>query len=153
MVLATLCYVKKDNKTLMIYRNKKPNDMHEGKWNGLGGKLEARESPEDCVMREIKEESGLDIKNPKLVGLLTFPAFDIQKRDWHVFVYIANEFSGELIVSPEGELHWINDDKILDLNLWESDHMFIKWIKEDRFFSAKFIFKEEKVIDYNVTFH
>lgn len=153
MVLATLCYVKKNNKTLMIHRTKKLNDMHEGKWNGLGGKFEQGESPEDCVIREIKEESGLDIINPRLVGFLTFPKFDKQERDWYVFVYIAEKSTGELIESPEGDLEWIDDDKIFQLNLWESDYKFIKWINEKKFFSAKFVFKGEKVIDYNVWFH
>ena len=73
MLLATLCYVKRDGNTLMVYRNKKPNDIHEGKWNGLGGKFEAGETPEECVIREIHEESGLSIQNPNLCGLLMFP--------------------------------------------------------------------------------
>lgn len=75
MKLATLCYIKKDGKTLMLHRIKKKNDMHEGKWNGLGGKFEPGETPEDCVIREIEEESGLNIIKPRLRGLLTFPEF------------------------------------------------------------------------------
>jgi len=105
MILATLCYIKRDGCTLMVYRNKKVNDIHEGKWNGLGGKFEAGETPEKCVIREILEESGLSIHNPKMRGLLMFPAF--KGNDWYVFVFTANEFSGELIDSPEGRLEWI----------------------------------------------
>jgi len=149
MILATLCYVKQDGCTLMVYRNKKANDIHEGKWNGLGGKLEAGETPEECVIREIYEESGLSIRDPKLCGLLTFPKF--KGNDWYVFVFTANEFNGKLIDSPEGKLEWIPDEKILDL--WESDHIFIPWIREGKFFSAKFVYEGDEMREYEVTFH
>ena len=118
------------------HRNKKANDIHEGKWNGLGGKLEAGETPEECVIREVYEESGLSLRNPKLCGLLIFPSF--KGNDWYVFVFTANQFAGELIDSPEGQLAWIPDEHLLDLNLWASDHIFFPWIQEGRFFSAKF---------------
>jgi 8-oxo-dGTP diphosphatase len=151
MILATLCYVKRDGCTLMVYRNKKPKDIHAGKWNGLGGKFEAGETPEECVIREIHEESGLSIYNPKLCGLLMFPNF--KGNDWYVFVFTAAEFSGELIDSPEGKLEWISDDKIRDLNLWESDHIFMPWIDEGKFFSAKFEYEGDKMRGYDVVFH
>ena len=106
----------------MVYRNKKPNDIHRGKWNGLGGKFESGESPEECVTREVLEESGLQIHNPKLHGLLMFPNF--KGDDWYVFVFTACEFNGELIDSPEGKLEWIPDKKLTSLNLWESDQIF-----------------------------
>ena len=80
MINATLCYVKNGNKTLMLHRIKKENDIHEGKWNGLGGKMEAGETPEECVIREVREESGLQIQNPALRGVLTFPNFDGLER-------------------------------------------------------------------------
>ena len=96
------------------HRNKKANDIHEGKWNGPGGKFEAGETPEECVVREVIEESGLSIEHPKLCGLSMFPKF--KGNDWYVFVFSANEFRGELIDSPEGKLEWIPDNKILDLN-------------------------------------
>ena len=119
MILATLCYIKQDSHTLMVYRNKKPNDMHAGKWNGLGGKFEPGESPEECILREVQEESGLQICNPILHGLLMFPNF--KGNDWYVFVFTAREFTGKLIDSPEGRLEWIPDEKLPSLNLWESD--------------------------------
>ncbi|MEZ4560192.1 MAG: 8-oxo-dGTP diphosphatase [Caldilineaceae bacterium] len=100
----------------MLLRNKKANDMHAGKWNGLGGKFEPGETPEDCAIREIQEESGLTVRNPALRGILTFPGFD-GEEDWYAFVFVANTFEGELIESDEGELHWIDDDRLLDLNL------------------------------------
>ena len=151
MILATLCYVKRDGHTLMVYRNKKPNDIHEGKWNGLGGKFEAGETPEECVIREIFEESGLSIYNPKLCGLLMFPNF--KGDDWYVFVFTASEFSGELIDSPEGRLEWIEDSRLSSLNLWESDHIFLPWIHEGKFFSAKFIYEGDKMKGHEVVFH
>lgn len=151
MILATLCYVKRDGCTLMVHRNKKVNDIHEGKWNGLGGKLEAGETPEECAIREVLEESGLSIHNLKLCGLLMFPKF--KGNDWYVFVFTATEFSGELIDSPEGRLEWIPDAGILDLNLWESDHFFMPWIREGKFFSAKFEYDGDNMCEYNVVFH
>ncbi len=152
MKLATLCYIKRDGKTLMIYRNKKENDYHEGKWNGIGGKLEQGETPEECAVREIYEETGLTVRNPKLKGMITFPLFD-GKDDWYVFVFVINEFSGELIDSPEGTLEWIPDEKILELNLWDGDKIFLEWLNQNKFFSAKFNYKGKKFSDYSVNFY
>lgn len=152
MKLATLCYVQKDNKTLMLYRNKKENDYHEGKWNGLGGKFEIGESPEDCAIREIKEEAGLTVKNLYMKGFITFPLFD-GKDDWHVFLFVIDKFEGELINSPEGELEWIDNDKLSEINLWEGDKIFIPWLFQDKFFSAKFNYVDGKFVDYQVRFY
>jgi 8-oxo-dGTP diphosphatase len=152
MILATLCYIKHDGHTLMVYRNKKPNDMHEGKWNGLGGKFEPGESPEECVIREVWEESGLEIRNPKMHGLLMFPSF--KGDDWYVFVFTAKKFSGELMTSsPEGKLEWISDEELTSLNLWESDQIFFPWLEDERFFSAKFIYDNDEMQTYEMTFH
>jgi len=158
MKLATLCYVQKDDKTLMLYRNKKENDIHEGKWNGLGGKLEEGETPEECVVREIYEESGLKIKNPKLRGLLTFPKF-LGNETWYVWLYTANEFTGQLIEndkSEEGKLEWIANSELLNLNLWEGDRIFLKWVLDEKdkgIFSAKFNYKSGKLKEYSVKFY
>ncbi|MEG8990744.1 8-oxo-dGTP diphosphatase [Ignavibacteria bacterium 4148-Me] len=152
MQLATLCYVIDKDKTLMLHRIKKKNDVHEGKWNGLGGKFEHGETPEECVIREVKEESGLLIKNPKLHGFITFPMFD-GKKDWYVFLFTAREFEGNLIDSHEGFLKWIPNDKLLELNLWEGDKIFIPWLFQDKFFSAKFIYENGTLKSYNVKFY
>ena len=154
MKLATLCYVKDNstNKTLMLYRNKKENDYHEGKWNGLGGKLELGETPEECAIRELKEESGLTVKNPKLKGFITFPNFD-GVDDWYVFVFVITNFEGNLIDSPEGKLEWIPNEKLTSLNLWDGDKIFLEWLNQDKFFSAKFNYENGKFIDYTVTFY
>jgi 8-oxo-dGTP diphosphatase len=154
MKLATLCYVvdREKNKTLMLHRVKKQNDMHEGKWNGLGGKFEAGESPEDCVIREIHEESGLTIADPKLKGFITFPAFD-GFDDWYVFLFVAEKFSGQLIDSPEGNLEWIENEKLLDLPLWEGDKIFLPWLNGEKFFSAKFEYENGAYKSHEVNFY
>jgi 8-oxo-dGTP diphosphatase len=152
MKLATLCYVRQNNKTLMLYRNKKENDYHEGKWNGLGGKFEQGETPEECAIREIREESGLMVKDPNLKGIITFPMFD-GVDDWYVFLFTFDGYEGELIDSREGDLAWIDDDKLSELNLWEGDKLFIPWLYEDKFFSAKFVYEEGRYIDHEVNFH
>lgn len=152
MQLATLCYVIDKNKTLMLHRIKKKNDVHEGKWNGLGGKFETGETPQECAIREVKEESGLLIKNPIMHGFITFPMFDGMK-DWYVFIFTAKKFSGKLIESHEGKLEWINNDKLLDLNLWEGDRIFIPWLFQKKFFSAKFVYNNGKLKSHTVDFY
>lgn len=154
MKLATLCYVKDETqkKTLMLHRIKKERDVHEGKWNGLGGKFELAETPEECVVREIEEESGLCIANPTLKGVITFPNFD-GVDDWYVFLFVAKEFSGQLIESKEGNLEWIDDDKLLELNLWEGDRIFIPWLESGFFFSAKFVYEDKKLVNHEVSFY
>ncbi len=152
MILATLCYIKHAGKTLMLRRNKRDADIHGGKWNGLGGKLKAHETPEECVIREVKEESGLTITHPVLRGILTFPEFgggsqpETASQDWYVFVYTADCFSGELTESDEGELHWISDEDLPGLDLWEGDPVFLKWLEEGRFFSGKFCYRDGKLV-------
>ncbi|MBN2571580.1 MAG: 8-oxo-dGTP diphosphatase [Ignavibacteriales bacterium] len=152
MKLATLCYLMKDNHTLMIFRNKKQNDYHEGKWNGIGGKFELGESPEECARREIFEETGFKVNSLELKGIITFPLFD-GKDDWYVFVFVSKDFEGEIIDSPEGKLEWIPDDKLLDLKLWDGDKIFLNWLFQDNFFSAKFNYKGKEFIDYEVNFY
>ena len=151
-ILATLCYVRHKGKTLMLHRVKKENDYHEGKWNGLGGKFEPGETPEECAIREVEEESGLKIEDPRLCGFIVFPEFD-GENDWNVFIFTADEFSGKLIDSPEGKLEWISDKKLFDLNLWEGDKIFINWVLDKKFFTAKFIYKNKKFVDFKVVFH
>ncbi len=161
MKLATLCYVinKTDNSTLMIHRVKKENDYHKGKWNGLGGKFEQGETPEECAVREVKEESGLMIKNTRLHGLITFPMFD-GVDDWYVFIFTASEFEGKLIPSNEGNLKWIKNEELFSLNLWEGDKIFLEWVFKDEsnpgkdmFFSAKFNYDNGNFLDYKVSFY
>ncbi len=154
MKLATLCYImdKKNNKTLMIHRVKKENDYHTGKWNGLGGKFDFGESPEDCAIREIYEESGLRIKELQMHGFITFPNFD-GKDDWYVFIFSADNFEGKLIDSKEGNLEWVPNEKLTSLNLWDGDKIFIKWLFQEKFFSAKFNYENGEFKNYTVFFY
>jgi 8-oxo-dGTP diphosphatase len=152
MKLATLCYVQTHGKTLMIHRVKRDDDMHKGKWNGLGGKVEPGETPEECVIREVREECGLTVKNPSLKGFLTFPAFD-GVDDWYVIVFVASEYEGELIESEEGVLQWVEDSKLVHLNVWEGDRVFLKWLTQKGFFSAKFVYRNGKLQDHTVVFY
>lgn len=152
MKLATLCYIKHNGKTLMIHRLKKQNDMHEGKWNGLGGKFEPGETPEECVTREVREECGLALRNPELKGILTFPAFD-GNDDWNVFVFVAREFDGRLTDSQEGNLQWIDDTDLSNLTLWDGDKIFLTWLDRPGFFSGKFLYQNGKLLDHSVIFY
>jgi 8-oxo-dGTP diphosphatase len=151
MILASLCYIQHNQCTLMIHRTKRVNDIHAGKWNGLGGKFESGESPEECVVREVREESGLEIMHPRLCGLLIFQAF--KGDDWYVFVFTAREFKGRLKETEEGYLEWIPDAQLESLPLWASDHVFLPWIRQGRLFSAKFLYAGEQMKDYSVTFY
>ena len=152
MKLATLCYVRRNGHTLMIHRVKKANDMHAGKWNGLGGKFERGETPEECAIREVWEEAGLRVRNPNLRGIITFPGFS-NDEDWYTFLFVIDEFQGVLIDSPEGDLKWIPNSQLFDLNLWEGDRIFIPWLDAGGFFSAKFVYKEGKLLDHSVVFY
>lgn len=147
--LATLCYVRHDKKTLMICKDKKPNSVHFGKYNGLGGKVDPGESPWECVVREVKEESGLLISSPDLVGFLTFPKF-LNGIDWYVFVFQANQFNGELVESDEGSLHWVDDSEILNLNLWSGDKYFFKYLFEGVKFEGTFNYQGNELIDFKI---
>ena len=149
MKLATLCYIRNDGKTLMMHRIKKKNDIHQDKWNGLGGKFLPGETPEECLFREIKEECGLIIRNPQLQGFLTFPSFSAGE-DWYVFVFVVREFEGTLIESQEGHLKWIEDDALLHLNLWEGDRFFLPLLEQGNFFSGKFYYKNNKLLRHQM---
>lgn len=153
MVWATLCYLTKDNKTLMLYRNKKNQDVHEGKWIGLGGKIEENETPDECMLREVFEEAGIHITEYKFRGTLTYPKFT-EGHTWNLFVYMAFDYEGEIQPCNEGELKWIDNNDILNLSLWEGDKIFLKWLYEsEKCFSAKFTNSKSKNVTYNVNFY
>lgn len=150
--LATLVYVKRPGQTLMLHRIKRAGDMHQGKWNGLGGKFEPGESPEACAIREVYEESGLTIWRPELRGVLTFPNFRAGE-DWYAFVFVARTFSGKLIDSTEGILRWIDDADLLKLPLWEGDRIFLPWLEQERFFSGRFVYEDGRLRHHEVVFY
>ncbi len=152
MKLATLVYVRSGGQTLMLHRVKKARDIHEGKWNGLGGKFEAGETPEACAVREVFEESGLTIVEPQWRGLLTFPSFALDE-DWYAFVFVARAFSGTLIDSAEGRLAWVPDASIASLPLWSGDRIFLPWLDEAVTFSGRFAYREGALHEWSVTFY
>ncbi|MGY3725306.1 8-oxo-dGTP diphosphatase [Granulicatella balaenopterae] len=151
--LATICYIDNGEELLMLHRNKKPNDVHEGKWISVGGKLEAGETPEECAVREIFEETGLHAHELRMRGMITFPEFT-PDNDWYTYVFHVTKFSGELIDCPEGTLAWVPYQKVMDLPTWEGDLIFLEWILTDKpFFSAKFIYQDMELLDHSVVFY
>lgn len=151
MIVATLTYIRKQGKTLMLHRNKKDQDYHEGKYNGIGGKLESGESPEQCAFREIKEETGLVAEALTYRGHLSFPCFD-GVNDWLCFVYECRDFHGDIAECDEGTLHWVPDDQILSLPLWEGDGHFLKLLYQtDEIFQGVFTYRDKALVDYQIT--
>jgi 8-oxo-dGTP diphosphatase len=142
-----MCYLQKDNQTLLLHRTKKENDINEGKWIGVGGKFEAGESAEECIRREIYEETGLKAHTLKLHGFVSFPGL-YHGEDEMMFVYTCDDFSGDMHECDEGVLQWIDNDKIADLPKWEGDYHFFDWIHDNQFHSAKIVYKDDKVIEY-----
>jgi 8-oxo-dGTP diphosphatase len=130
----------------MIHRTKKENDVHHGKWNGLGGKMEKNESPEEAIKREVFEESGLKIENPTLKGIITYPETN-NETETIVFVFTATEFTGDLIECNEGDLEWINTKDITKLNLWKGDLLFLPLLKDKGIFTAKITYDKENVTE------
>ena len=116
-----------------------------------GGGLEFGEGTRDCLMREFKEESGLDLEGLDLRGFISFPNFK-SGEDWFVFLYTASKFSGTLIDSAEGDLSWIENSKIMELPLWEGDKIFLPWLEQDKFFTACFYYVDKKLISHRVSF-
>lgn len=149
MILSTVCYIEKDKKYLMLHRTKKKNDINEGKWLGIGGKFEDKESPEDCIIREVEEETGLTLNSVKLRGILTFINTICETE--YIYIFTSNDFTGKLIECNEGELQWIDKEKVTSLNLWEGDKIFIEKIEEDSsFFTIKYIYDGDILLSYDL---
>lgn len=136
MGLTTLCYIEKDNQYLMLHRVSKKNDINKDKWIGIGGHFEKDESPEECLLREAKEETGLTLTSYHFRGLVTFISDRWETE--YMCLYTASGFEGELMECDEGKLEWIEKDKIWDLDLWEGDKIFFRLLLENApFFSLK----------------
>jgi len=140
MFNTTLCYIEKDGQYLMLYRNKKKNDFNEGKWIGVGGKFEEGEDPETCLLREVKEETGLTLNNYRLRGIITFRLNDDPTET--MFLFTSDSYTGEISSCNEGELHWVDIDKVPSLNLWEGDKVFMKLLAENAPFFLLTLFYE-----------
>ncbi len=146
MKVTTLCYIEKDNRYLMLYRGKKENDCNRGKWIGVGGKFEPGESPEECLLREVKEETGLTLTSYRFRGLITFVSDEWE--DEMMCLFTADEFQGELISCEEGTLQWIDKADVLNLNLWEGDKVFLNLLlTTDEFFTLKLRYEGETLVE------
>ncbi|HKI58311.1 MAG TPA: 8-oxo-dGTP diphosphatase [Trueperaceae bacterium] len=150
--LATLAYLRRDGRTLMLHRDGREEDYHRGRYNGLGGKFEPGESPEACLAREVREESGLVVEEARLKGVITFPLFD-GADDWYTFVFVVPRFSGSARPSVEGSLHWVPDGDVADLPLWPGDRVFLPWLRHETFFSATFRYLDGVFQSYEAVFY
>lgn len=140
----TLCHIEKDGKYLMLHRVKKENDLNKDKWVGIGGKFEDRESPEECNLREVYEETGLTLKSARYCGIVTFVSDKWETEYMHIFH--SDSFSGEVRECDEGVLEWVNKKELLELPLWEGDKIFLRLIDEKSpFFSLKLVYEGEKL--------
>lgn len=150
MKMTTLCYIEKDQHYLMLHRIKKKNDINEGKWIGVGGHFEEGESPEECLLREVKEETGLTLTSWQFRGLITFISDGCEPEGMCLFT--ADAFAGELKECDEGELRWIPKAEVKDLPTWEGDAIFLKYLLENerRFFTLKLVYENDRLVKHTV---
>lgn len=141
----TIIYLEKDNKYLMLHRNKKEKDLNKDKWIGVGGHIEENETIEQCIIREVKEETGLDLLDYKLCGEVLF---DIDGFIEIMYVFTSTNFKGELIECNEGTLEWINKSEIKKLNLWEGDLIIFDKMTIDKYFKLKMIYRNDHLLSY-----
>lgn len=147
MRLTTLCYIEKDGAYLMLHRTKKENDQSHDKWLGVGGKFEDGESPEECMLREVREETGLALTEYAFRGIVTFVSDEWETEYMHLFT--ATGYEGEIGECNEGILEWVPKEKVGELNLWEGDKLFLKRLSGSRdFFSLKVVYEGEKLADW-----
>lgn len=147
MKITTLCYMERDGAYLMLHRIVKKNDENSGKWIGIGGKLEEGESPEECLLREVREETGCTLTNYAFRGLVTF----VSDR-WgteYMCLYTASAFTGEPASCSEGVLQWVPQSDVEALNLWEGDRIFLKLLKRgEPFFSLKLRYRGDTLAEW-----
>ncbi len=146
MKLTTLCYIEKDDKYLMLHRVKKENDVNHDKWIGVGGKFEENETPEECLLREVKEETGLTLTKFDYRGLITFISNEWETEYMHLFT--ASEYEGEMTECDEGELVWVPKSELDKLTLWEGDKIFLRRLEESReFFTLKLRYEGDVLVE------
>ena len=149
MRLTSLCYLEEDGRCLLLLRNKKAQDENRGKWIGVGGKFLPGESPEECLLREVREETGLTLLDWRFRGLITFLTLDAAGRpDWgeYMHLFTGSRWQGQLQPCDEGELAWVERDKLDDLPMWAGDRLFLALLRQDRpFFSLKLVYQGEEL--------
>ena len=143
--LTTLCYLERGGEYLMLHRTKKDNDENGGKWIGVGGKFLPGESPEECLLREIREETGLTLTSWRFRGVVTFVSDEWGCEYMHLFT--ADGWTGEERPCDEGELRWIGKKELYDLTIWEGDRIFLKLLEVGApFFSLKLVYRGDALI-------
>lgn len=144
--LSTLCYIEKDGKYLMLHRTVKKNDVNKDKWIGVGGHFELDESPEECLLREVKEETGYTLTSYQYRGLVTFVSGNGVTE--YMSLFTADGFEGEPIACDEGVLEWVDIEDVWNLNIWEGDKIFFRLLDEKReFFSLKLVYNgQDKLV-------
>ncbi|MBE5922711.1 MAG: 8-oxo-dGTP diphosphatase [Lachnospiraceae bacterium] len=144
MSLTTLCYIEKDDCYLMLHRVSKKVDVNKGKWIGVGGHFEKNETPDECLLREVQEETGLTLTSYRFRGLITFISDGWETE--YMCLYTADGFAGELTGCNEGNLAWIKKEQLFNLNLWEGDKIFLKLLLEDApFFTLKLRYEGDEL--------
>lgn len=153
MTITTLCYIENNEQYLMLHRTKKQNDINQGKWIGVGGHVENEESPEECLVREVKEETGLTLTSYRLRGLVSFINSECESELMCVFT--ADEYTGNLITCEEGDLQWIAKTQVPDLPTWEGDRVFLELLLSDeqRFFSIKLQYEGGRLVEKKINLY
>ncbi len=147
MFLTTLCYMEKEGRYLMLHRTKKEKDINKDKWIGVGGKFEDKESPEDCLLREVKEETGLTLKDYRFRGIITFITDRYETEYMHL--YSAYDWEGDMISCDEGDLEWLDMQAVFDLQIWEGDKIFFWLMQHDApFFSLRLEYVGDTLVSY-----
>lgn len=141
----TLCYIEREGQYLMLHRVKKKNDINQDKWVGVGGKFEDKESPEECLLREVKEETGLTLTRYAYRGLVTFVSDRWETEYMHLFT--ADGFEGDMIVCDEGDLEWVDKQAVQDLPIWTGDKIFLDLLtRGEPFFSLKLSYAGDTLV-------
>lgn len=144
MLNTTLCYISRGSEYLMLHRVKKQNDVNRNKWIGIGGKFEPDESPDECLLREAKEETGLTLTSWRYRGIVTFVNTVCESEYMHLFT--SDDYEGEIKQCDEGVLEWIDRKRLYDLTLWEGDRIFLKLLETDEpFFSLKLCYDGDEL--------
>ena len=144
--LTTLCYIEKDDRYLMLHRVSKENDINKDKWIGVGGHFEPDESPEECLLREVREETGFTLTSYRFRGIVTFISDKWQTE--YMCLYTADGVEGEMAECEEGVLTWVPKSEIENLPIWEGDKIFFKLLEDEApFFSLKLRYEGEKLVE------